>query len=149
MRVQGEYTLPLHQQAAWDLLLNTEALGRALPGCESLLPIGPEEYEMRLKVAVSSMEGLFSGKIRIEDRNPPVSYRLLIDGKGKLGHVRGGGAFTLQGGTGETLVCYSGEVQIGGLIAAVGERLLDMTTKMMIKKFFNALIKEAQNTPPT
>ena len=144
MKVQGEYSLPLEQQAAWDLLLDTAVLARAMPGCQSLIPIGPDEYEMKMKVAVSSIQGLFAGKIRIADKNPPGSYRLLIESQGKLGFVRGDGVLALSGQTGSTRVSFAGEVQVGGLIASVGERMLDMTTKMMIKRFFSALAGEAE-----
>jgi carbon monoxide dehydrogenase subunit G len=143
MKVQGEYLLPLDQQAAWDLLLNTDVLSRAIPGCESLVPIGPDEYQMNMKVALSSMQGLFSGKVRIADKNPISSYRLIVEGQGKLGFVRGEGVLSLMGDAASTRVSFTGEVQVSGLIASVGERMLDMTTKMMIKKFFTALVKEA------
>ncbi|HYM09826.1 MAG TPA: carbon monoxide dehydrogenase subunit G [Bryobacterales bacterium] len=144
MKVQGEYSLPLPQQAAWDLLLNIDVLSRAMPGCESLVPIGPDEYEMKMKVAVSSISGSFAGKVRIADKDPPASYRLLLEGQGKLGHLRGDGLLALEADAAATKVKFTGEVQIGGLIAGVGERMLDMTSKMMIKRFFNALIEEAQ-----
>jgi carbon monoxide dehydrogenase subunit G len=143
VKVQGEYSLPLPQQEAWDLLLDTEVLAHALPGCQSLVPIGPDEYEMKLKMVIGSMKGLFAGKIRLEDRNPPASYRLVVDGNGKLGFVRGSGLLTLEPAGPETRLQYAGEVQDGGLIASVGERMLDMTTKMMIKRFFKALMAEA------
>src|SRR5262249_59506695 len=96
MKVKGEYTLPLDQQSAWDLLLDTQVLSRALPGCQSLDPIGPDEYEMKMSVVVSSIKGLFSGKIRIDDKKPPDSYRLSVEGQGKIGHVRGSGVLNLQ-----------------------------------------------------
>jgi carbon monoxide dehydrogenase subunit G len=31
---------------------------------------------------------------------------------------------------------YDGDVQVGGTLAGVGQRLIDATAKMMIKKFF-------------
>ncbi len=148
MKVQGEYSLPLDRQAAWDLLLNAGALSRAIPGCEALIPAGPDEYEMKMKVAISSIQGLFSGKIRITEKNPPTSYRLLLEGQGKLGFVRGNGLLTLASDGGATRVDFSGEVQISGLIASVGERLLDMSAKMLIKKFFGALVEQAGPTTP-
>ena len=144
MKVAGDYSLPLPQQAAWDLLLDTSVLSRAMPGCEGLIPIGPDEYEMKMKIAVSSIQGLFAGKVRIADKNPPSSYRLVIEGQGKLGFVRGDGLLALAPDGAATKVSYSGEVQIGGLIASVGERMLDMTAKMMIKRFFGSLVKEAE-----
>ena len=146
MKVLGEQLLPLPRQAAWDLLLNTEVLARAMPGCEGLVPAGPDEYEMRMNIAMAAIQGLFSGHIRIEDKNPPASYRLVVEGSGKLGFVRGSGLLALAETPGGTRVHYSGDVQVGGLIASVGERMLDMTTKMMIRRFFAALVREADGT---
>jgi len=145
MKVQGEQSLPLDPLAAWNLLLDNEVLARAMPGCESLVPIGPDEYEMKMKVAISSIQGLFSGKIRIEDKDPPHGYRLRVEGQGKLGHLRGSGLLSLNPEAGGTRLAYSGDVQVGGLLAGVGERMLDLTTKMMIRRFFSSLVEEARN----
>ena len=143
MKIEGEQSLPLPPQAAWELLLDTQVLARAMPGCESLVPASPDEYDMKMKLAVSSISGLFSGKVRIADKIPPTSYRLYIEGQGKLGIVRGSGLLTLSAQSDGTLLQYQGEVQIGGLLASVGERMLDMTTKMMIRRFFSRLVEEA------
>ena len=126
MKVRGTQTLPLEPQAAWDLLLNTEVLARAMPGCESLIPIGPDECEMKMKIAVSSIQGLFSGKVRIRDQNPPDSYRLEIEGQGKIGFVRGSGLLTLSSEGAGTLVTYEGDVQVSGLLASVGMTLFQI-----------------------
>ena len=145
MKVQGEQSLPLEPAAAWDLLLDADTLAQAMPGCESLVPVGPDEYEMKMKLAVSSIQGLFSGKIRIEDKNPPHGYRLRVEGQGKLGHLRGTGLLSLSPDAEGTRLAYSGDVQVGGLLASVGERMLDMTTKMLIKRFFASLLEQSQD----
>ena len=147
MKIQGEQLLPLQPQAAWNLLLDHEVLARAIPGCESLVPIGPDEYEMKTKIAVSSIQGLFAGKIRIEDKRPPASYRLVMEGQGRIGHVRGAGLLTLAPEGAGTKLSYEGDAHIGGLIASVGERMLDMTAKMMTKRFFSGLLREAESAP--
>ncbi len=144
MKVRGQHLLPLPPDASWALLLNTEALARAIPGCEKLVPLGPDEYEMKMKIAVAGIQGLFAGKVRITDQKPPESYQLHIEGQGKLGFIRGSGLLTLVPASAEsTAVHYEGEVQITGILASVGERLLDATTKMMVGRFFNNLAKQA------
>jgi hypothetical protein len=143
MKVRGEQALPLDLGAAWDLLLDTDALARSIPGCEALIPIGIDEYEMKMKVAVAGIQGLFAGKVRIADQAPPASYRLHVEGQGRLGFVRGSGLLSLTPEPSGTRVTYDGELQVGGLIASVGERLLDATTKMMIGKFFSNLAGQA------
>ena len=145
MKIRGQHTLPAPQESVWNALLDPGVLARTLPGCESLEPTGPDEYRMKMKLAISSVQGFFEGKVRLEDQEPPNGYRLLVEGRGKVGFVNGGGAFRLEpngDNADETVVHYEGDVKVGGLIAAVGQRLLDMTSKMMIKRFFTALSAE-------
>ncbi len=143
MRIQGQQTLPAARDRVWKALLDPEVLGRTLPGCEGLESVGPDEYKMHMKLAIASVQGLFDGRVKLTDQNPPESYKLAVEGRGKVGFVKGGGTFRLEpSGNSETLVHYEGDVSVGGLIAGVGQRLLDMTSKMMIKRFFAALSAE-------
>lgn len=143
MKIKGQYTLPAAQEKVWDALLDPEVLARTLPGCESLESLGDDQYKMRMKLALASVQGLFDGKVSLEDQQPPSSYRLRVSGSGKIGFVNGSGQLKLEpGGESETIVSYEGDVKVGGMIAAVGQRLLDMTSKMMTKRFFFALTAE-------
>jgi carbon monoxide dehydrogenase subunit G len=53
--------------------------------------------------------------------------------------MKGDGLLTLTPVEGETNVAFEGDVQVGGTIAAVGQRMMDTTAKMMIKRFFDKL----------
>ncbi len=94
---------------------------------------------MKMKMAMASLSGSFEGKVQITDQNPPNSFRLMVEGAGKIGFVKGDGLLTLTAKDAGTEVAYEGEAQVGGTIAAVGQRLIDMVSKMMIKKFFDKL----------
>jgi carbon monoxide dehydrogenase subunit G len=117
-----------------------EILARAIPGCESLEKIGENEYKMKMKMALASISGSFEGKVRITDQTPPTSFRLIVEGAGKIGFVKGDGLLKLSPAEGGTEVAYEGDAQVGGTMAAVGQRLIDGTSKMMIKKFFEKLV---------
>jgi carbon monoxide dehydrogenase subunit G len=147
MKVSGSYTLPVGQERAFALLLDPAVLTRCMPGCEGLDKTGENQYAMRMKMLLGSMSGLFEGKVTIADVNPPSSYKLTVEGKGKIGFMKGEGVLTLTPAENMTAVQYDGEVQVGGTIAAVGQRLIDTTSKMLIKRFFEKLAKEAE-TPP-
>lgn len=145
MKIQGQYTLPGSQERVWKALQDPQVLASTLPGCESLDPIGPDEYRMKMKLAISSIQGLFDGKVKLVDQQPPTGYRLQVEGRGKIGFVNGSGEFTLEPGEGEqTVVRYQGDVKVGGMIAGVGQRLMDMSSKMMIKRFFSSLSRELE-----
>jgi carbon monoxide dehydrogenase subunit G len=140
VKIEGDYTLSAPSERVYALLQDPEILARCIPGCQSLERIGPDEYGMKMKMVLAAVSGSFDGKVKLTDHQPPTSFRLNVDGTGKIGWVKGGGVLTLSGAT---TVHYEGEVQIGGTIAAVGQRLIDTTAKMLIKRFFDKFAKEA------
>jgi uncharacterized protein len=143
MKISGTQTLPLGVERAYEALRDPVLLAKCMPGCEGLELIGPDEYKMKMKMALAAFSGLFDGKIRIADSNPPSSFRLIVEGSGKVGFMKGEGLLTLTAeGTG-TNVAYDGDAQVGGTIAAVGQRMIDTTSRMMIKRFFDKLASEA------
>lgn len=157
MKVSGSYTLPVALERAYELLQDPAILARAIPGCESLEKIGPDEYRMKMKVLVAALSGQFEGKVRIADQAPPTSFRLVVEGSGRVGFLKGDGLLKLSPAaavrvlsaapraTPSTIVAYEGDAQLGGTMAAVGQRLIDGTAKMMIKKFFDKLASLASD----
>jgi carbon monoxide dehydrogenase subunit G len=143
MKIGGSYTLPLPQERAYGILQDPEVLAQCMPGCEGLNQIGDNEYEMRMKMALAALSGQFQGKVRIAEQNPPSSFKLIVEGNGKIGFMKGEGNLTLTSVGDGTQVVYDGDVQVGGTIAAVGQRLIDTTARMMIKRFFDKLVQLA------
>lgn len=143
MKISGSYTLAVPQERAYQMMQDPEILARAMPGCEALEKIGDNEYRMKMKMVLASLSGVFEGKIRISDQNPPSSFRLIVEGSGRPGFIKGDGLLKLAPAANGTDVSYDGDAQVGGTIAAVGQRLLDGTAKILIKKFFDKLAASA------
>jgi uncharacterized protein len=137
VKISGSYFLPLPPAEAYKKLQDPEVLAGAMPGCESLEKIGDNEYRMKMKMALASLSGNFDGKVQITDSVPPESFKLMVEGTGKVGFMKGEGLLKFTPKDQGTEVSYEGDVQIGGTIAAVGNRLIDATAKMMIKRFFD------------
>jgi carbon monoxide dehydrogenase subunit G len=143
VKIAGSHALPFPIERAYQLMQDPEVLARAIPGCESLEKIGEDEYRMKMKMVLASLSGAFEGKVKIADQTPPSSFRLLVEAAGKIGFVKGEGLLKLAANSAGTDVAYEGEVQVGGTMAAVGQRLIDGTAKMMIKRFFEKLAEQA------
>lgn len=143
MRISGSYTLPVAPERAYQILQDPTILVQAMPGCESLEKIGPDEYRMKMNVLLAALSGRFEGKVRIAEQSPPTGFRLIVEGNGRIGFLKGDGLLKLSladtNPSASTIVSYEGDAQVGGTMAAVGQRLIDGTSKMMIKKFFDKL----------
>jgi len=150
VRIEGSCTLPAAPERVYGALMDPRALTACIPGCEELTDEGNGAYRMKMKVALAAMSGNFTGTVAIEDPQPPTNYRLRFDGAGRIGFLRGHCDLKLIASDGGgTLVSYEGDVHAGGTLAAVGQRLLDTTARMMIRRFFdNVTAHIAAETPP-
>lgn len=163
MKLEGEYTFNGPREEVWKIVRDPEVLATALPGTQSLDQVGDNEYVGEMNVRIGPVAGVFSGNILVSDEVPPESLTLTVDGKGKPGFVKGvGNCNLLDQNDGTTLMKYEGDVQIGGRLASVGQRLLDTTSKSMIRQGLEALNAalearvaadeegvEVEYTPPT
>lgn len=142
MKISGTAQLPFPPGRTYELMQDPVVLARAIPGCESLECTCDNEYRMKMKMMLASFSGAFEGKVRLIDPAPPVSFRMVVEGSGKIGFMKGEGVLTLAAKDSGTEVGYDGDAQIGGTMAAVGQRLIDTTARMMIKRFFEKLAAE-------
>ncbi|MGH7276061.1 MAG: SRPBCC family protein [Candidatus Rokuibacteriota bacterium] len=139
MKLEGSYDVPAPRQKVWDAFLDPAILQQAIPGCEKLEALGNDEFKATLKVGVGGVKGTFEGKVRLSDKKMPESYRLAADGSGGPGFVKADTLISFTEADGVTHVVYSADVQVGGLIASVGQRMLGGVSKMMADKFFGKM----------
>ncbi|MBX3012703.1 MAG: carbon monoxide dehydrogenase subunit G [Caldilineaceae bacterium] len=154
MQIQGTHTFKAPRQIVWDALQDPTLLSMALPGGEQLEKLNENEYKAAMHVRVGPVQGKFEGKIELTDINEPESYRMKVSGQGAPGFVNGEGNVRLEANEGETVMHYTGDVQVGGKIAGVGQRLIDSTAKSIIRQGLAALdgqiqVRAAQAIAPT
>jgi uncharacterized protein len=142
MKIEGTQKLHALRERVYTALTDPRILQRCIPGCESLEKTADDTYAAILKAGVGSIKGTFKGEVRLEDMRPPDHYRIVVEGKGALGFAKGSADFDLEAKDGATIISYSGELQIGGTIASVGQRMIEAAAKMMAAKFFAALEAE-------
>jgi hypothetical protein len=147
MKIEGAADIPAPRDKVWAAFLDPEILAQALPGCEKLEAIGPNEYKATMKIGVAAIKGTFEGKVKLSDLEPPNRYRMAVEGSGGPGFVRGAAGMQLSDVDGGTRVSYDADVQVGGLIASVGQRMLGGVTKMMLDQFFTKMTELLASKP--
>jgi carbon monoxide dehydrogenase subunit G len=151
MKIEGKQELRAKRERVYQALIDPAVLQRCIPGCERLEKTGENTYSTTMKTGVGSIKGVFTGNVKLEDMQPPSHYRITVDGKGQPGFLKGSGDLDLEEVDGTTVVNYKGDVQVGGTIASVGQRMIQGAAKMMATQFFTAIEAEAQteaNEPP-
>ncbi len=141
MKITGERTISAPRQRVWDLFNDPDRLARLIPGCEKLEKLAPDEFSGTINVGIAAVKGSYAGKLKLDDIRPPEHYKMIVDGKGKQGFMRGTGVLDLaprDGDPNQTVVKYSGDVQLGGPLMQVGQRLIDSAANMLMGQFFSA-----------
>jgi carbon monoxide dehydrogenase subunit G len=140
VKLEGEYIFDGPREAVWEIVRDPEVLATALPGTQSLEQVSENEYAGKMHVRIGPVSGIFAGKIVVSDEVPPESCTLSVEGRGAPGFASGTGHVQLVEHEGDkTLLNYEGEMQVGGRIASVGQRLIDTASKSMIGQGLESL----------
>ena len=123
----ADVTIETYQELATEGNVLLDIWGPQCAPCMALMP------------AVEELGARYEGKVRLLDKKQPDSYRLVAEGSGGPGFVKADTLITLTETDGGTRVSYSADVQVGGLIAGVGQRMLGGVSKMMADQFFNRM----------
>ena len=145
MIVDGTYTFAAPVGRVFDLLLDPDVMAAAMPGAQDLKHVGDGRYEGVIRVGVGPVTAAeFSLVVTLKDVRRPEHYAMDIDSKGRFGFTRGGANVDLSETDGGTTMRYRADLQVGGKIAGVGQRLLDSISKLMTKQGLDALSREME-----
>lgn len=144
MKISGEFTAKAPKSKVWETLNDVEALGSMIPGAKGLKEVGPDQYTANMDIGIGPIKTSFSGKVSITDRDEPNSYTLQLEGDSRHGWMKGTGGVELEEISPEsTLIRADGEVQVGGMIARVGQRMLPGVSKQLMQTFFKNVERHA------
>lgn len=146
MKLSGTHIIHASRETVWSMLNDIQALQTLIPGVKSLDEVAPNTYKGIAHIGVANIKGDYSGTVSLSDIRAPESYHITGEGSGKRGHVKGVGTIRLtEDQPGTTTLHYDGDLQVGGMIASVGQRLIEGSTKLLVNQGLRALAKRAEH----
>ena len=136
MKLSGSYQINLEKQKVWEALNDPEILKQSIPGCEDFKKNSATEFTATATNKIGPFNATFTGDIQLKDINAPNSYTIEGSGNSPVGFANGVAKVKLEDSEGGTKLIYEVEANVGGKIAQVGSRLIDMTAKKMADIFF-------------
>ena len=136
MKLAGSYQINVKKQKVWDALNDPEILKKSIPGCEEFKKNSETEFSATATNKIGPFNASFSGDIKLKEINAPNSYVIEESGNSLVGFASGEAKVKLEDSEGGTKLIYEVEANVGGKIAQVGSRLIDMTAKKMADIFF-------------
>ena len=141
MKLTGSYQINLKKQNVWDALNDSAVLKKAIPGCEEFKKNSDTEFTVTATNKIGPFNATFTGDIKLKELNPPNSYKITGSGNSPVGFASGEAIVNLEDCESGTKLIYNVEANVGGKIAQVGSRLIDMTAKKMADIFFGKFSK--------
>lgn len=141
IQLKGSFQFDAPREAVWDAMLDPDVLLKILPGCEQMEAIGDHQFHGKINLRIGPVHGKFDGDVKLSELDKPNSYHLKLEGKGAAGFINGEGDVKLEevAERAATMLHYSGTAHPGGRIAGVGQRLLDSTTKSLVRQGLTSL----------
>ena len=143
MKLTGSYEISAPPEAVWRALTEPDSLRGCIPGCQRLDSVGDGNYEASISAQLGPVRGNFSAKVSIRDWNPHESYRMIVSASGTPGFINGEAFITLTEDGDVTTVNVEGDGQAGGLLARVGQRMMESVSRNIMDRFFNCLAEAA------
>jgi carbon monoxide dehydrogenase subunit G len=144
VKLNATYLLPAPPERVFHALVDPDVLQRCIEGAEQLVRTGDDEYDLHLKLGIAVLKGSYIGKVRLADKNPPAAFTLHVEGKGTPGWVRGVARIRLEPRGDSTDATCDAEGHVGGLLAAVGSRLIEPAGRRMMDRFFERVAAEVR-----
>ncbi len=136
MKLSGSYQINLEKQKVWEALNDPEILKKSIPGCEEFTKETENEFNAIATNKIGPFNATFKGTIELKEIDAPNSYKIVGSGNSPVGFASGEALVKLESKNDKTELTYSVEANVGGKIAQVGSRLIDMTAKKMADIFF-------------
>src|SRR5687768_14393042 len=146
MKLSGSYELNASRDKVFAALTDPAVLQRAIEGCEKMVKTAEDSYDAHLKLGIAGLKGSYVGKVQLKDIKAPESYTLLMEGKGAPGFVKGSAKIQLADKGEKTELRYESDAQVGGMIAAIGSRLIEAIAKKMTDDFFRKFAQQVQGS---
>jgi len=141
MEMQGERRIPAPRQAVWERLNDPETLKQCIPGCQEIEKTSDTEFTAKVRAKVGPVSANFTGKVTLSDLDPPQGYTISGEGQGGVaGFAKGSAKVALDEDSGDTVLRYGVQAQVGGKLAQIGSRLIDATARKMADDFFGRFV---------
>lgn len=138
MKIEYTYHFNLPRAVVWEYIQNEQVLRSALPGCKSFEEGPGGNYLAEMGLNAGPVKGLFTAEVQQVDQFPPSSYRLIVKGKGKPGEIDAIADMILyEIEEGSQVMCLA-EVEVTGVLASVGQRVMGGVAKVILGQFFKA-----------
>ena len=145
MKLTGKHIVNAVPSKVWLILMDAPSLARVVPGVSSLEKLSDNSFKSTLNIKLGPVSGSFSGNLLLEDIVDQQSFTLKAKQNSKIGNANAAVQIELTPVDGlQTAIAFDGDVQLSGLLASMGQRIIGGVSTTLTKQFFDNLEKELE-----
>jgi carbon monoxide dehydrogenase subunit G len=143
MQFTGDYVVPAPREQVWEALNDPALLQVCIDGCEKLVWSGEGHLETIVVTKVGPLSARFGGSLWLTDVDPGHSYVLHGQGEGAgAGFIKARAQVMLEDCMdGGCRLKYSCETNLGGILATIGNKLMQGMADRTADQFFDRFIQ--------
>ena len=147
MNLSGEYRIPAPPMRVWEALNDANVLKACIPGCKSLDKTSETSFASVVTSKVGPISATFTGSVTLSDLDPPRGYTISGQGQGgAAGFAKMSARVSLSEDGTDTLLKYEANAEVGGKLASVGSRLVQVVARKNADDFFAAIAQQLGGT---
>jgi carbon monoxide dehydrogenase subunit G len=144
MHFEGNFDIKAPRQKVWDFISIPNNLAKCLPDLQKLEVAAPDRFKATIKAGVGFVKGTFNFEFTMLDMQPPTHAKLSAHGSGTGSTVDLETAIDLSDLPDGTRMAWKADAKVGGLIASVGQRLLEGAAQKLVNNLFTCLKKQLE-----
>ena len=141
MEFSGTVEIPASRAKVFAFVTDPDKVGACGPGVESIEVIDPTHFKAKAKVGVGFITARFVVDLEIAEQQPPDMAVIKAHGQAPGSAVDAVGRMTLTDGAepNTTTMQWSADVNLSGMLASVGARMVEGTANKMIGQTFDCI----------
>jgi carbon monoxide dehydrogenase subunit G len=149
MQIKEAFVVEVPQQAVWQFFEQLERVARCVPGVQQVEMVAPDRYKVVVTQKVGFISATFEMTTQVDAREPLQYVELSSVGKsiqGAVGNLRSKDRVEFEPTEGGTRVTLTSDLAVGGMLGALGHKVIASKSKEITVKFAEALHAELQTS---
>ena len=141
MEFSGSVDIPATREHVFAFVTDPDRVGACGPGVDSIEVIDSTHFRAKAKVGVGFITARFVVDLEITEQQPPNMAIIKARGQAPGSAVDALGRMNLVDGPepGTTTMLWAAEVNLSGMLASVGARMVEGTANKMIAQTFDCM----------
>lgn len=146
MHFQGLFDVKASKEKVFEVLMDPKETSQCMPDLQKLEIRSPDDFVAIVRAGVGFIKGDFTLHFKMTDKHPPTHAKLTARGTGMGSTLDMGAVMDLSDTSdGGTSMKWVADVNIGGKVASLGQRILDGQAEKTIKQLFACLQKRLES----